>query len=66
MIQCSPGHVGDHGGEVGGAVELHSAQALVVGLQDAIDATARGVLLVAVLGTEDGDGGVERWAASGM
>ena len=41
--------MGDHGGEVGGAVELHRAQAVVVGLQDAIDATARGVLLVAIL-----------------
>lgn len=37
---ASPGHVGDHRGEVGGAVELHSAQAVVIGLQDAIDATA--------------------------
>lgn len=36
----SPGHVGDHRGEVGGAVELHGAQAAVVSLQDAIDATA--------------------------
>ena len=52
----SPGHVRDHGGEVGGAVELHRAQAVVVGLQDAIDATTRGVLLVAVLGAQ-GPGG---------
>lgn len=44
--------MGDHGGEVGGAVELHRAQAVVVGFQDAIDAAARGVLLVAVLGAQ--------------
>lgn len=52
----SPGHVRDHGGEVGGAVELHRAQAVVVGLQDAIDATTRGVLLVAVLGAQGAGG----------
>lgn len=52
----SPGHVGDHGGEVGGAVQLHRAQAAVVGLQDAIDAAARGILLVAILG-DRGRGG---------
>lgn len=45
-----PGYVGNDRGEVCGAVKLHSAQAAVVGLQDAIDATAGGVLLVAVLG----------------
>lgn len=50
--RCSPGHVGDHRGKVGGTVELHSAQAAVVGLQDAVDATAGGVLLVAVLGAQ--------------
>lgn len=54
LVTGSPGHMGDDGGEVGGAVELHSAQALVVGLQDAVDAAARGVVLVAVLGAEDG------------
>lgn len=42
--------MGDHGSKVGGAIELHGAQAVVVGLQDAIDATAGGVLLVAILG----------------
>ena len=52
--QDVPGYVGDHGGEVGGAVELHGAQAVVVGLQDAVNATARGVLLVAVLGAQGG------------
>lgn len=50
----SPGHMGDDGGEVGGAVELHGAQALVVGLQDAVDAAARGIVLVAILGAERG------------
>lgn len=46
----SPGYVGDYRGEVCGAIELHRAQAAVVCLQDAVDATARGVLLVAILG----------------
>lgn len=72
VTRHKPGHVGDHGGEVGGAIELHGAQAVVVGLQDAIDAAARGVLLVAVLGAEDGEvkprkeGGVGRWIANGL
>lgn len=46
----SPGYMGDYRGEVCGAVELHRAQAAVVRLQDAVNATARGVLLVAILG----------------
>lgn len=72
VTRHSPGHVGDHRGKVGGAVELHRAQAVVVRLQDALDAAARGVLLVAVLGAEDGEAeprqeeGVERCVARGQ
>jgi hypothetical protein len=46
--------VSDNRSKVSGAVKLHGAQAAVVGLQDAIDATAGGVLLVAILGQREG------------
>lgn len=44
-----PGHVVDHGGEVGGAIELNAAQAAVVSLQDALNPTARWVGRVTIL-----------------
>lgn len=44
-----PGHVVDDGGEVGGAVETHRLETLVVGLHHALDAAAVRVLWVAVL-----------------
>ena len=46
---ASPGYVVDDGGEVGGAVELHRLQALVVGLHHALDPRAVRVLRVTVL-----------------
>lgn len=39
-------------GEVGGSVELHRLQALVVGFQNALDAVAVRVIHIAVLGGE--------------
>lgn len=44
-----PGHVVDDRGEVGGAVQAHRLETLVVGLHHALDATAVRVLWVAVL-----------------
>ena len=46
--RCKLGHVVDDGGNVGGAIELHVLQGLVVGLHHTIDACTVGVLPVAI------------------
>ena len=50
----SPGHLVDDGGEVGGSVELDTAQALEVGLQHTLDGHAVGVIHVGVLHQTEG------------
>lgn len=44
-----PGHVVDDGGEVGGSIELHRLQTLVVGLHDAVNACTVRVLGIPIL-----------------
>lgn len=48
--QSVPGHVINDGREVGGSIELHCLQALVVSFQNPLDAVAVRVVCVAVLG----------------
>lgn len=48
-----PGDMVDHGGKVGGSVELDAAQAAVIRLQDALDAAARRVGRVTILQDEE-------------
>lgn len=62
----SPSHLVDDGGEVGGTVELDSAQALEVGLQHALDAGAAGIVHIVVLGDRDGrlEGDYGSWYVS--
>lgn len=47
-----PGHVVNDGGEVGGSVQTHRLETLVIGLHYPLDPAAVGVLRVAVLQTK--------------
>ena len=49
LVVDLPGHMVDDGGEVGGPVETHRLETLVIGLHHALDAAAVRVLWVPVL-----------------